>query len=147
MSLVQPPAQGGPPKAQDSVWVDFACIQGGRLSATSLGSLCQHLVTLTGEKVFPELQREAPALQFVSMASGPATGKSRLCPFHQIFMYIDEIPLNFLCSRLDSPSSPSPFSWKMLQSLLHPCGPSLDSLQYVHVSPVLGSPALGTVCP
>jgi len=36
-----------------------------------------------------------------------------------------------------------PFVFWMLQALNHLCGPSLDSLHYVHVSLELGSPELG----
>ena len=56
----------------------------------------------------------------------------------QISTHMDKIPLSLLFSRL---SQPLPIS-KMLQSLRHLCGPALDLLQYVHVSPALGSPAL-----
>ncbi|KAF1578753.1 UNVERIFIED_CONTAM: Golgin subfamily B member 1, partial [Eudyptes pachyrhynchus] len=40
-------------------------------SKTSLGSLCPCSVTLTMEKVFPDVQREPPMFQFVPVASGP----------------------------------------------------------------------------
>lgn len=39
-------------------------------SVTSLGSLCQWSVTLTVKKMFPDVQTEPPALQFVPTASG-----------------------------------------------------------------------------
>jgi len=42
-------------------------------STASLGNLCQGFITLTVEKVFPEVQAERPVLQSVPIASGPGT--------------------------------------------------------------------------
>ena len=48
--------------------------------------------------------------------------------------------------QAEQPQLFQPFlTGEMLQSLHHLSGPSLDSLQYVHISLVLGSPALDTV--
>lgn len=61
----------------------------------------------------------------------------------QVFIYIDKIPLSLLFSELDSPS---PLSLSLLERCSSPfiilVDFSLDCLQYVHVSLVLGSPEL-----
>ena len=104
------------------------------------------------KKAIPDVQRDPPVFQFVPIASGPVTGHQwkepgsiLFAPSLQEFMYTNKVPLNLLFSRLNSRSSLSLSSPKMLQSLHHLGGPLLDSLQYVHVSLVLGSPALDTV--
>ena len=88
---------------------DDVCEDGD--STTSLGNLCQCSVTLT-VKLFPDVQREPPAFQFVPIASCPATGHHWKEPgslffvaLLQIFVTIDETPLSLLSSRLNSPSS------------------------------------------
>jgi len=64
------------------------------------------------EKMFPDVQREPPVFQLVLIASGPVPGHHReepgsalFAPSLQVFMYIDEIALSLLFSRLNSPSS------------------------------------------
>lgn len=88
-------------------------------------------------EVFPGVQKEPPVFLFVSIASGPGTGpywKEPGCIFQgitslQLFIDIGEIPLSLL------------FFWRDAHSFLIPW---LDSLQCVHASPVLNSPALNT---
>jgi len=80
-----------------------------------------------------------PVLQFVPTASGPVTGHHRKEPGSlfarslQVFIHTNQMPPEQ--SQLSQPF----LTGEMPQSLHHLCGPSLDSLQYVHVSPVLGS--------
>ena len=77
----------------------------------------------------------------------PVSGHHRedlgsLCiPSHQVFTHTDKIPLSLLFSRLPQLSLPL-FACQVFHSLNHPCGPSLDPLQYAHVSLMLGSPVL-----
>ena len=98
------------------------------------------------EKVLTNVQSEPPVFQFVPLASCPGTGHHWEEPVSVLllssFMYVLYPTLSRLFSRLES-QLPQPFlRGGMLQSLHHLCGPSLDSLQYVHLSPVLGTPAL-----
>jgi len=98
----------------------------------------------TQENVYKEFL----VFQFVPIASHPTTGNHWkkpgsifLGPSFQVFVQMDEIPLSLLFSRLNSPLSQS-FSQERSSSLLIFMVPSLDGLQHVHVSLVLGSPAL-----
>ncbi|KAK4806816.1 hypothetical protein QYF61_005612 [Mycteria americana] len=104
------------PVAQDHVQTAFEYLQGGRLHNLS-GQPFPVLSHPHSQKVFPDVQTEPPVFHFVPTASCPAK-QSRLSP-----------PL-LIC--------------EVLQSLNHFHGPSLDSLQYVHVSLVLRSPELDT---
>ncbi|KAK4810954.1 hypothetical protein QYF61_013362, partial [Mycteria americana] len=62
-----------------------------------------------------------------------------------VFVYIDEIPPEpSLLLAKQSQLSQRFLIREVLQSLHHLRGPSLDSLQYVQASPVLGSPELDT---
>lgn len=62
------------------------------------------------------------------------TTEERLAPSSLHF------PFRYLCTLMRPPESAL---FQVLQSLCHPCGPSLGSLQSVPVSLVLDSPALG----
>ena len=74
--LVQPPCSG---RAAES-WLprtmakQLLNISKNGESTTSLGNLCQCLVTLTLKKVFPDVKRESSVFQCVPIASGPGTG-------------------------------------------------------------------------
>lgn len=76
----------------------------------SLGNLDQ--VHLCREKV-SDMQRDPTAFCFVPVISGPATEHHweesgsvlSVLPFR--YIYVDEIPLSFICSGMDSPSSAS----------------------------------------
>jgi len=90
---------------------------------------------------------------FVPTTSCPVTGHHWkapgsvvLAPSLQVFIYIDKIPPEpSLLQAEESQLSHLLLIGDILQSLNHLYGPSLDSLQYVHVSLVLGSPELDTV--
>jgi len=82
-------------------------------STTSLGNLCQCSITLTVKKVFPDVQREPPLLQFLPIAHVFLLGTTEksLTPFslHPPFKYVHTFmgsPLSLLFPRLNSPSSP-----------------------------------------
>jgi len=147
------PLTQGPlePAPQDHVQVAFQYLQGWRLHNLS-GQPVPGLSHPHSEKAFPDVQTEPPVFQFVLTASGPGTGHHWkepgsifLIPSHPILIYMDEIPLCLLFSRLNSPSSLSLSPWEeMLLSLNHLNCPFLDSLQYIHVSLVLESPDLDT---
>lgn len=53
---------------------------------------------------------------------------------HQVFIYINKIPLSFLFSRLGNTSSLSTFSYELLQYLDHLCVPCVTLLGYMFVS-------------
>lgn len=55
-----------------------------------------------------------------------------------------KVPLNFPFSRLNNPSSLTPSHMIPAPFPNHLCGPLLDLLQYVHVSPVTRNPPIGT---
>jgi len=68
------------------------------------------------KKAFPAVQAEPPVFQFLPIASCPVTSHYRkdrgsifFTPFLQILMYIDEISLTLLCSRLNCPTCLSLF--------------------------------------
>lgn len=79
-----------------------------------------------------------------AIASGPITGTLLgsifFPPSLQVFPYNDEIPRSLPPAEQSHISQP----FQVLQTLRHVCSPSLYSLQYVHVSLVMGSPELGT---
>lgn len=87
---------------------------------------------------------EPPMFQLVPMASGhhqEDPGSILSAPF-QVFMYIKEIPPElFLLLTKPSQLSQSVLVGKVLQSLHHP---SLNSLQSVRFSLVLGTPEYDT---
>jgi len=99
------------------------------------------------------VQRNPPVFHFVPTTSCPVTGHHWkapgsvvLAPSLQVFIYIDKIPPEpSLLQAEESQLSHLLLIGDILQSLNHLYGPSLDSLQYVHVSLVLGSPELDTV--
>lgn len=76
----------------------------------SIGNLDQ--VQLFREKV-TDMQRDSPAFCFVPMMSGPATvhhweeSSSVLSALPFGYIYVDEIPLNFISSGMGSPSTAS----------------------------------------
>lgn len=101
---------------------------------TSVGSLCRCSVTLT-VWIFLAVQVDAPVFQFVplfwilSLRTGGRTCFHPLCTQVWIFIYIDEIPLSQLFSRLNSSSFLSVFSWQRCCSSFNPLyGPSLNPL-------------------
>jgi len=77
----------------------------------------------------------------------PGTTEKSLAPPPIIYLYTltRSPPKCFLLQAEQSQISQPFFIWEMLQSLYHLCRASLDSLQYVHVSLVLGNPELDTV--
>ena len=99
------------PVAQDHVQTAFGYLQGW-----TLHNLSGHPVPVLGcphsEKVFLDVQREPPVFHFVPIASGLVTGHHwkepgsvLFAPSFQVSIYIDEIPLSLLFSRLNSPHS------------------------------------------
>ena len=95
------------PVAQDCVQSAFEYLQGWRLH-----NLPKQPVTLTVKTVVPDVQSQLPVFQFVPIASGPGTGHHweephffLFAPSLQVLLYIDNIPLSLLFSRLNSSSS------------------------------------------
>ena len=121
------------PVAQDRVQMASEYLWGRRLH-NLFGQPVPVLGDPHSEKVFPDVQRESSVFWCVHTASGPprhhwkVAGSVFSAPSLQEFIYIDEIPLSLLFSRLNSPSSLSLPSHEMLKSLNHLCGPLLDSL-------------------
>ena len=120
-------------------------------SMISLGSLCHCSVTLTVKKLCLMFRQSLPYCSLCPLPlvlSLGTTGKS-LAPssLHPPFSYLWTFvrsPWSFLFSRPRSPSSLSLFSQgEVFQSLHHVCD-LCWSVQYLHVSLVLGSPELDT---
>lgn len=122
-------------------------------STAHLGNLVQGSVILHSKKDFllKCVQREPPMFQFVPIAFEPVWA-----PLKRVWLSLSCIlPLgiythswdlseaSFLQAEQPQCTQPVPRQ-EMLQSFNHPCSPSLDSLQYVHVSHILGSPELDT---
>jgi len=113
-----------------------------RDSASSLGNLCQCSGSLPVKIVFDDVQREPSVFQFVPIASGPVTahrgkepGSVFFAPSLQVFVQIKKIPPEPSLPQAEQSQLSQPLlTEEMLQSLNHLHGPSLDSLQYVHVS-------------
>lgn len=84
-------------------------------STTSPNNLYQFSVILMVTRVFPDVQREPLGFPIVPAGSARVTGyhwKGPVlhAPSLQIFVCMDGIPLIFLCSKLNSPSSLSLYS-------------------------------------
>jgi len=152
--LSNPPAQASTPRATcpgpTSKW--FLTISKVEGSATSLSNVCQCSVNLTGQNCFLIFIGNLLCFRLgplpLVLALGTTEKSLALSSFHAPFRYLYTLrrsPLSLPFSRLNSPSSQPFLIGEMLQSLHHLCGPSLDSLQYVHVSLVLRSPELDTV--
>ena len=99
--LVQPPAQAGPPRATSRRLLNIS--KDGE-STTSLGNLCQCLVTSHSQKVFPDVQREPPVFQFVPIASCPVTGYH----WKGLALSSSHPPFRYLYTFMRSPPEPSP---------------------------------------
>ena len=120
-------------------------------SKASLGKPCQCLVTLP-VKAFPDVQGEPPVFQFVPIASGPLTephckepGSVLFAPYFQVFIYMNMIPPTPSLLQAEQSQLSQPFLiGELLQSLNHACGSLWDSLQYAHISLLLGSPEMVT---
>jgi len=66
-------------------------------------------------------------------------------PPHQVFTHIEEIPLQLFIPQAEQSQLPqSLLVCQIIQAPNHLHGPSLGSLQYVHVLLVLGSPEMDT---
>lgn len=93
-------------------------------SATPLGNLCP--VTLTAEKLFPDVRREPHVFHFVSVASRPVPGHHWeesssifFAPSLQVFIHIDEVPLEPALLQAEQPQLSQPLLIaEMLQSLV-----------------------------
>lgn len=97
------------------------------------------------KKVFSYLETKFPIFQFVPIASCPVTvcyweesGFIFFTHSHQVFIHVDPPEP----SLHQAQQSYLLFTWEMFGTLNHLQGPSADSLQYVHVFFVLGSPDL-----
>jgi len=112
-----------------------------RTEGTSGGHLVQ---------VLPHVQRGPPALKFVPTATCPGTGHHWAEPGSELFVPCLQVSMD------TDENSPKPLllqdeqtqlcqlllTAELLQSFHYLDGPSLDSLQYVHVSLLLGGPEL-----
>lgn len=90
------------------------------------------------EKVFPDIQKEPAGSQFMPITLFP--------PSLQVFKHISKIPLSLLSGQGSFASLSQLFlTAETIQSLpSSSLNLSLNSLQYVHVFLVLGSPEVGT---
>lgn len=147
-----PPAHAGPPKPSypepcplgfwvspwvmtpQSVWPSYASAQSS-----------------WEWKMFPDIQRESPALVSAHCPFSPVTvthckdpGSAFFSPSLQVSLCIDQMPLSLLISRLKSLSFPSLSSQGRCFILNHLCGLSSVSLQCVPVSLVPRSPGVDT---
>lgn len=118
-----------------------------RDATTSLGNFYQCSVILI-VKMFFLVFGQSLQFQYVPITSGPVTGHHwkepgslLIVPSFQLFIHIDKVLLEppLLQAELFQLAQPF-FVGEMLQSLHDPCGPSLHSLQCVHVSFQLESP-------
>lgn len=99
-------------------------------------------------KLFPVIQKEAPVLLFVPMASDPGAALlKRACFqfffawFFPMFIYVNKIPSDPPLLKDEQSHFSQPFLRKdVLLSLVHLYGLSLEFPQYVYVSLVLGCP-------
>lgn len=101
------------------------------------------------EKGHPVVQIEPPVIHYEPIVSGPVTGHHWEEPGHIFFVpsfqvYFDEIPPepSYLQAKQPHPL----VIGDLLQTLNHFHGPLLEFLLRVHVSLVLGSPKLDTIC-
>lgn len=118
-------------------------------SSMSLGSLCQLSVIHTAQMCFLMLRWNLLFSRLCHLSLVLAlstTGRSlSLSSLHPPFKYLHNLLkclLSLLVSRLNTASY---FIWEVLQALQHLCGPTLESLQYIQVSPVLLSLELDPV--
>lgn len=137
------PRSSCPEPCPDGFWVT------PRMETPNLsGQLVPVLGHPHSEEVCPDVQKEP--LIFESLEPGPlvlaldTTEKSlALSSLHSPFRYLYTLMNSHPLGPLHSSQLSQPFLIaQMLQSLHHPCGPFLDSLQYVHVSFILGGPYL-----
>lgn len=131
--------------SQHHVWMTFEKLQGERLHKFS-GQLAP-VLSHPHRKL--SVWKKPPVFHFVLTASGSVTGhhweepSSIFCaPSLQVSVYLDEIPLSRLFSRLNSPSSRSLSLKGGAPAPLHLHGSLLDYLQYVCVSSVMENPEL-----
>ena len=152
--LVQSLAQAGPYRAgctgpcPDSFWISLTwrLHNRSRISVPVLGH--PH-----NQKVFPDVQTECLVFHFVTIASGPVTGHQQkepgstfFAPSFQVSTYFDEIsPEPSVLRAEQSQFSQLLLICEVLQSLNHPGGSLLESLQDAHVQLLLRSPKLDTV--
>jgi len=117
-------------------------------ATTSLGNLCQCLVTLTVKKCFLMFRGNLLCFSLcpLPLVLSLGTTKKSLDPsLHPPFRYWSTLIRSPEPSLLqaEQPKISEPFlTGEMLQSFNHLCGPLLDSVQYVHFSLVLGSSEL-----
>ena len=97
------------------------------------------------KNVFPDVQIPCQVFSLclltLALSSGTTQRSLALSPLHLPFRYLYEPSL--LQAKQSQFSQPF-LTEEMLQSFYHFHDPSLDSLQHVHVSLVLGSPELDT---
>lgn len=116
------PAQAGTHWVSNSwLWPEIFSIYKDGDSTASPTNLYPFSIILIVTRVFPDIQREPPAFPFVSAAFGPVTGyhwKGPVlhAPCLQMVVCMDGIPLIFLCSILNSPSSQPLLTGEMLPS-------------------------------
>lgn len=119
-----------------------------RDSTTSVGNLCQCFTILTVKKYFIVFGRNYMlfnlcSLPLVLLVDTAGKSLSLSFSFPPIkFIHTDAISLNLLFSRLNRPSSQPLFTWKMLDSLNHLCGPFLALTLLQHIFLLLGNPDL-----
>lgn len=128
--------------------VGFEDLQWGD-SSTSLGSLCQLSVIHTAQRCFLILRRNVlfSRLCHLSLVLALSTiGRSlSLSSLYPPFKYLHNLLKCLLSLKVSQLNTASYFIEEVLQALQHLCGPTLESLQYIQVSPVLWSLELDPV--
>ncbi|KAK4827680.1 hypothetical protein QYF61_020814, partial [Mycteria americana] len=106
-------------------------------STTSLGSLFQCLITPFSEVKFPNIQSKPPLVQLEAISSRPIT----------CYLGEESDPhLSTTSFQAKQPQLPQPLLIRLLLQTLHQLRcPSLDTLQHLNVSLVVGGPKLNTV--
>ena len=152
------PAQAGPPKAScPEPWPDGFSICPGMEIPQPPRAICPRAQSLTPvKKCFPMFRWKLPCFNLCPLSLS-VTGhhwKQPYCilfaPTLQVLKYIDKIHTHIstaepsLLKAKQSQLSQLPLEGEMLQSHTHFCGPSVDSLQCVHVSFALRSLELDT---
>lgn len=135
------------PKSSCPRWLWSASKNGN--STTSPGNLWQCSVTLAMDKYFLMFRGTCVSVCAFCLWTchwAPLRSPGSIFSAHllQVFIYIGETTLGPSLLQAEQPQlSQLLLISHMFQSLNHLRGPSLDSLQYVHISLVLGSPRTG----
>lgn len=128
------------------IHMDFLYLAGGRLQHHS-GHPVSVLKSWSQWKIFPDIQWEHPVLQVVPIASGHHWKQPGFpFSFHPPFMYLHTDKNPSVPSLLWAELFPLSLFFLTGEINKHACVPSLEFLQYVHVSTVLGGSVLNFLC-